>query len=101
MIVEKRTYKIKTGLLNDFWELYKNEGLPIQLEYQKKPLGFYFVELGELSTFIHMWEYKDYEERQECRERLHKNKKWLVYAKKSHKYIESMKSTILVPLAFL
>lgn len=101
MIVEMRTYKIRAGRLNEFWEIYRNEGLPIQLKYQNKPLGFYFVEFGQLSTFIHMWEYENFEERENARNSLHLNNEWQLYAKKSHEFIETMNSTILTPLGFI
>ena len=100
MIVEERNYQIKTGLLQEFWELYKNEGLPIQTKYQPYPIGFFTIDIGEISNFVHMWKYDSYEHREDCRKKLHKDASWGIYAKKSHNYILKMSTRILKPLEY-
>jgi hypothetical protein len=95
MIVEEREYRISTGLLGEFWALYRDVGLPIQMRHIGPPVGFFSVEVGEVTNFVHMWLYRDLTDRETRRAQLHHDKAWNEYIRLSHKYIQRMNTRIL------
>jgi len=78
-----------------FWANYRDVGLPIQTRLLPAPIGFFFVDLGVTTTFVHMWAYKDYSHRDFCRDALDECDAWLEYVKTAHEFIEKIDIRIL------
>lgn len=101
MIVEERTYVLHTEVrLNEFLSTYETEGLPVQLEILNGFLGYFVTEIGTLNQVVHMWAYKDLEDRRERRIRLHENAQWLSCLEKIRPMIKSMENRIMYPTNF-
>lgn len=99
-LVELREYKIKPRNRSAFWENYRDIGLPIQLKYLPNPLGFYFVEIGQPNSFIHMWGYDSEADRQNKRSRLHLDAGWHEYVRSAHSFIEEINIRFLRQQSF-
>ena len=92
MIYEVRTYDLKPRSLPEvekrFGEAY---------EYRKKysPLAaFWHTEIGPLNQIIHVWPYKDLQERARVREVAAKDPNW---PPKIREFIKAQRSDIMVP----
>jgi hypothetical protein len=100
MIVEERTYKIRTGRLPHYLKLVRDEGLAIQQPILGNLIGYFQVEIGELSHIVHMWGYADLNDRAERRKRLAADAQWQAFSPKLSELIESAQNRILVPTDF-
>jgi hypothetical protein len=101
MIVEERTYVLHTEVrLSEFLRTYESEGLPVQLEILDGFMGYFVTEFGTLNQVVHMWAYKDLEDRRQRRIRLHENAQWLSCLEKIRPMIKSMENRIMYPTAF-
>ena len=83
MIVDIRTYTIRTGALREFLSLYAREGLAVQTEHLGAPLGYYTTEVGELGQAVHLWRYTDMADRDRRRAALEADPRWLDYRTRS------------------
>ena len=96
MIYEMRTYEIKPRSLP---EVEKRFGE--QYEKRKKYselAAFWHTEIGPLNEIIHVWGYKDMDERNKIREAAVKDKVW---PPKIAEFIVSQKSEIMIPFSFM
>lgn len=100
MIIEHRTYTLYPGKAKRYLELCQFEGLPIQLKYLPRPLGYFVSELGALNQIVHMWGYASLDERQSLRAEMRRDEAWLAYVDKILPLIQTQESKILIPAAF-
>lgn len=100
MIVEERTYHVHTGGLPELVRLYAEEGIPIQQEVLGNLLGWFTVDVGELSSVVSLWGYSDYGERERRRGRLQQDERWKAFVPKIQPLIHTQWNRILVPTAF-
>ena len=63
-------------------------------------VGYYRTEIGPLNQVVHMWAYKDLNERGERRAKLMADKGWQAYIEKMRPLLVTMESKILVPAPF-
>jgi hypothetical protein len=96
MIYEIRTYRLAVGSLPEverrFAEVY---------EYRRKHselAAFWHTEIGPLNEIIHVWPYRDLNERARIRAAVAKEPNW---PPKIAEFIRGMQSEILVPFPFL
>jgi hypothetical protein len=95
MIYEFRTYTLHVRTLPEFIKRF-GDALPKRLELS--PLAaFWYTELGPLNQVIHVWPYKDTNERSAIRAEAVKAGIW---PPKTLEFIADMKSEILEPLPF-
>jgi hypothetical protein len=102
MIVDLRTYSIRTGAMKEFLELYAREGRAVQTEHLGAPLGYYTTEVGELGQLVHLWQYTDMADRERRRAALDSDPRWLAYRAKSSSagHIVRQVNTILKEVEF-
>ena len=96
MIYEIRTYDLKPRSLA---EVEKRFGE--QYEKRKKYselTAFFHTEIGPLNQIIHIWGYKDLEERQKIRDAAVKDGVW---PPKISEFIVSQQSQIMIPFSFM
>jgi hypothetical protein len=98
VLVEHRTYQAVVGRFHQFVELYRSEGLPIQIPIQGKLLGFYETEVGPQYQAILLWAYDSFEDRLRRREELHRDLAWLAFISKVAPLISSVESRLLRPI---
>ena len=65
MIYELRTYQLAVGGLPDYLEAVKTKLLPAIAEHGLKPVGFWYTDIGPLNEVVHLWAFKDLNERQQ------------------------------------
>jgi hypothetical protein len=76
MIYELRTYTVKPGTLGDFVKAASTVSLDIRGDNFGKLEGYWSTEIGPLNQVMHMWSYRDFEERAKLRAELAKNPRW-------------------------
>jgi hypothetical protein len=100
MIVEKRTYTLKIGKVNDYLALYRAEGLEPQTRHLGQPFGYYAAETGTLNQIIHMWAYVDANDRAVRRAALYADPQWRGVVPRLLDMIERMETVLLNPVFF-
>ncbi len=100
MIVEQRTYSLKIGAVPAYLKLYEEEGLAIQRPILGRMVGYYHSDIGALHQIVHLWAYKDLQERSERRGRLMADPRWKEYAVKTRQFQISQENKILTPAPF-
>jgi hypothetical protein len=100
VIVEQRDYQVRTGKLPELVRLYETEGVAIQLEVLGHLIGAFTVEVGQLSTYTHLWAYESFEARLERRARLAADSRWPPFLDKIQPLIQAQQNRILLPTAF-
>ena len=100
MIVEERTYTLKPGTVNVYYEDYNPRGLAIQTRILGNLIGYFHTEIGELNRVVHLWGYDSLAEREKRRKALFEDKDWLEYLAQSPDIVVAMESRILVPAPF-
>ena len=100
MIVEQRDYHVFTGKLPELVRLYETEGIAIQQELLGRLLGVFTTDVGALSTYVSLWGYESYGEREERRARLQADERWQAFLAKIQPLIHTQQNRILVPTSF-
>jgi hypothetical protein len=100
MILEERTYHIHTGRLAELVRLYADEGIAIQQRILGNLVGWFTVDVGELSSVVSMWGYESYAEREQRRTELQADERWKAFLEKIQPLIHTQWSRILVPVSF-
>jgi hypothetical protein len=76
MIYELRTYTVRPGTLGDIVKAASTVSLDIRGNNFGKLEGYWSTEIGPLNQVMHMWSYRDFEERAKLRAELAKNPRW-------------------------
>ena len=100
MILEVRDYHVFTGKLPELLRLYQEEGIPIQEEVLGGFVGAFTTDIGELSSYTHLWRYDSYEERERRRGELQARADWKAFLAKIQPLIHTQHNRILVPTSF-
>lgn len=95
-IFELRSYTLHPGNLLE-WETYWRKGLEARREVMEG-VGAWFVQIGDLNTVHHLWQFADLEERKARREKSWSIEGWGDTVHKTVPLIQTMKSRILVPM---
>jgi len=100
VIVEERDYHVYTGKLPELLRLYQSEGIAIQQEILGRLIGAFTTEVGDLSTYTHLWAYESLADRERRRARLQADERWQAFLVKVQPLIHTQRNRILVPTAF-
>ena len=100
MIVEERTYHVITGKLPEVVRLYTEEGSPVQQEHLGNLVGAFTVDVGDVSSIVHLWAYDSYAERERRRALLQADPRWKAFLPKIQPMIHTQRNRILIPTAF-
>ena len=100
MIVELRDYQVHTGKLPELVRLYETEGTAIQQEILGTFVGAFTTDVGDLSTYTHMWAYEDFADRAERRARLAADERWTAFLPKILPLIHTQRNRIMVPTSY-
>jgi NIPSNAP len=76
MIYELRTYTVKPGTLGEMVKAASTVSRDIRGDEYGKLEGYWSTEIGALNQVMHMWSYRDFEERAKLRAELSKNPRW-------------------------
>jgi hypothetical protein len=100
VIVEERIYRIRTGQIGRYMDLVRSEGIAIQKPILGHLIGYFQTEIGPLSHVVHLWAYRDFEDRLERRRRLAADPRWQAFIPRLSELIESADNRILIPTDF-
>jgi hypothetical protein len=100
MILELREYHVHTGKLPELLRLYDEEGIPIQAEVLGGFVGAFTTDVGELSSYTHLWRYDSHDERARRRAELQARDDWQAFLAKIQPLIHTQHNRILVPTSF-
>lgn len=100
MFVEERIYTVQPGKAPDFLKLYEEEGMAIQARHLPHMVGYYSSEIGTLNLIVHLWAFRDINERVRLREQMVADPDWQDYLKKLMPLIVDQQSRILRPAPF-
>jgi len=100
VIVEQRDYHVYAGKLPELVRLYETEGTAIQQEILGTFVGAFTTDVGDLSTYTHIWAYDDYADREERRARLASDERWKGFLPKILPLIHTQRNRIMVPTAY-
>ncbi|KAB5562735.1 NIPSNAP-domain-containing protein [Coniochaeta sp. 2T2.1] len=95
-LFELRSYTLHPGNLLE-WETHWRRGLKARREVMEG-VGAWFVQIGELNTVHHLWQFADLEERKIRREKSWSQEGWAETVHKTVPLIREMKSRILIPM---
>ncbi|RMZ77340.1 hypothetical protein DV737_g4387, partial [Chaetothyriales sp. CBS 132003] len=95
-LFELRSYTLHPGNLLE-WETHWRKGLKARREVMEG-VGAWFVQIGDLNTVHHLWQFANLEERKMRREQSWGVDGWADTVHKTVPLIQTMKSRILVPL---
>lgn len=81
MIYEHRTYTLPHGQMQTYLARYEKHGLPIQLKYLERLLGFFVTEIGPLNQVVHIWAYDSLADREMRRAAMDLDPEWIAFKK--------------------
>jgi hypothetical protein len=100
MIVEERDYRLKPGKLGLFVSTYEKHGLPLQVKYLGKFLGYFTTEIGELNHVVALWGYEGLDDRARRRATMLADPQWQEYLGMVADYLDVQNTRILTPSSF-
>ncbi|RYP67911.1 hypothetical protein DL769_005647 [Monosporascus sp. CRB-8-3] len=95
-VFELRSYTLHPGNLLE-WETHWRRGLKARREVMEG-VGAWFVQIGDLNTVHHLWQFANLEERKVRREQSWEQEGWAETVHKTVPLIQSMKSRIMIPM---
>ena len=75
MVVEIRTYKLKTGTAGTFEKVFTEQSLPMMKRWQLDVVGYGFS-LDDAETFTLMRAYRDLDDRQKSQDAFYGSDEW-------------------------
>jgi hypothetical protein len=100
VIVEERTYHVFTGRLPEVVKLYTEEGTAIQQEHLGDLVGAFTVDVGDVSSIVHLWGYDSYAERERRRALLQGDQRWKDFLPRLQPLIHTQHTRILLPTPY-
>jgi hypothetical protein len=100
MLVEMREYSLVPGSVKDFVKTYEEKGWSIQSAVLGNCVGWYTTEVGDLNGIVHLWSYRDIEDREKRRELLSANPQWLEFLTLIRPFLRSTQNRLLRPASF-
>ena len=76
MLYELRTYSLKPGTVGDMIKAASTVSVSIRGDDFGKLEGYWSTDIGPLNQVMHLWSFKDFDERARLRAELAKNSRW-------------------------
>lgn len=97
-LYELRTYRARPGKAGEWLALFKGI-MPTREKYSKN-VGLWETQAGQLNEVVHLWAYRDLNERAAVRARVLQDPEWQAFLAKSAPLLLEMRSIVLNPAAF-
>ncbi len=94
-LYELRTYRTAVGRAGE-WLGHFKAALPARAKYSKI-VGLWQAEMGQLNEVVHLWVYRDLNERAAVRGKVVQDPEWQAFLAKGYPLLLDMKSIILNP----
>ncbi|HXG03635.1 MAG: NIPSNAP family protein [Candidatus Rokubacteria bacterium] len=95
-VYELRWYRGHVGRIGEWLELFKAI-MPVREKYSKN-VGVWQTDMGTLNEAVHLWAYRDLNERAAVRARALQDPEWQAFIGKATPLLQEMKSVILNPV---
>jgi hypothetical protein len=95
-IYELRWYRAHVGKAAEWLEMFKAV-LPTRDKYTRR-VGLWQSESGQLNEVVHMWVYKDLNDRAASRAKMAGDPAWQAFVGKSPALLQHMQSIVLIPV---
>ncbi len=99
-VIDKRTYYAQPGKLGEFFKIYEQHGMALQVGHLGRCLGFYQSDIGPQHRIVHLWAYADLADRQRRRDAMAADPAWQAYLAKSAHLFTHQENEILKPVPF-
>ena len=96
-VYELRWYRAHVGRAAEWLEMFKAV-LPTRDKYTRR-VGLWQTESGQLNEVVHMWVYKDLNDRAAARARMAQDPQWQAFVAKSPALLQHMQAIVLLPVA--
>jgi hypothetical protein len=100
MIYEQRTYTLPHGKMSEYLARYERNGLPLQMKYLGRLLGFFVSDVGPLNQVIHIWAYDSYADRECRRAALEEDPAWIAFKETNRGSFLAQEVKIMRPAPF-
>ncbi|HSE93040.1 MAG TPA: NIPSNAP family protein [Methylomirabilota bacterium] len=94
-VYELRWYRTQTGRSGEWLELFKAV-MPAREKYMRR-VGLWQTDLGPLNEVVHLWVFRDLNERAEARARLGQDPAWQKFVAASAPLLAHMQAAVLIP----
>ncbi len=94
-VYELRTYRAQVGKVGE-WLGHFKAILPLREKYSKN-VGLWQTEMGPLNEVVHLWAYRDLNERAAVRARVLQEPEWQAFLGRATPLLLEMRSVILTP----
>ena len=95
-VYELRWYRAHVGKAGEWLDLFKAV-LPTRDKYTRR-VGLWQTESGQLNEVVHMWVYKDLNDRAASRAKMATDPAWQAFIAKSPALLQQMQSIVLIPV---
>ena len=101
MLIDIRIYQCKSGMREEFFELYEKYGRGPQTRILGKPYSF-VKSIEDPNEFILMWSYEDLADREAKRAAMWADPDWIAYTQESAKLgaLEAQENKLMTPVDF-
>lgn len=101
MIVEKRSFVMRSGTISTYLNAFEQEGYALQKEFLGEgELAFLVSETGPLEQVVQLWAYADWNDREERRKALFADPRFKSMSEKMHPLIQHKNTQLLAPTSF-
>ena len=94
-IYELRTYRTQVGKTGE-WLGHFKAIMPVREKYSRN-VGLWQTEIAQLNEVVHLWAYRDLNDRAAVRAKVVQDPEWQVFLGKATPLLVEMHSTVLVP----
>jgi NIPSNAP protein len=97
-VYELRTYRAHVGKLGEWLELTR--GIIPTREKYSRIVGYWQTEVSQLNEAVHLWVYKDLNERAAVRARVLQDPAWQTFLSKAMPLLQQQEAVVLTPTPF-
>ena len=102
MLYDVRTYVCHPGTIKAHLALYEQYGFEAQKRHLGEPVAYMQTETGNVNSYIHIWLYKDAQDRAQRRAAMQADPDWAAYVKRSGEagYLQSQNNQLMTAVSF-
>ena len=101
MIVEERIYTVQATKARAFMKIVEDGGYAIQSAHLGEAVGYFYTEFGPLNQIVHLWKYRDMDDRARRRAALAADPRWQEVVKQLSALIVQQENKLLIPGNFM
>ena len=102
MLYDVRTYVCRPGTIKAHLAIYEEHGFEVQKSHLGEPVLYLVTETGNVNSYLHVWAYKDAQDRAQRRAAMQADPKWNAYQKRSGEagYLLSQNNQLMTEASF-